>query len=159
MLKKQGTDLFRARKADVGRGMKFSSECAVPWAQLTIFGAIYGTCTALKHRVNPQYSQHWGPGQADPHSTKFKEAKFFHYDISFWVLIRAQNPNWGLSGTPNVGTRPLLSLILLIGTEMTLWPDGDIKLSFLRLKLWMILIQSQLFQEQITWLNHQNEKL
>jgi len=114
MLKKQGTDLFRAGKADVGRGMKFSSECAVPWAQLTIFGAICGTCTALEHWVNPQYSQRWRPGRADPHSTKFEEAKFFHYDISFWVLIRAQNPNWGLSGTPNMGTRPLLSLTSLI---------------------------------------------
>jgi hypothetical protein len=49
MLKKQETDLFQAGKADVGRGMKFLSVYAVPWAQLTIFGAIYSTCTALKH--------------------------------------------------------------------------------------------------------------
>jgi len=46
-----------------------------------------------------------------------------------------------------------------IGIDMTLWPNGDIKSSFLNLKLWTILIYSRLFLEWIIWPTHWNEKL
>jgi hypothetical protein len=90
MLKKQGTDLVWARKADVGRGKKFSSECAVIWAQLTIFGAICGTCTALDTAlswVNPSYSQRWGPGRACEQRSKFDESKIFSFLLKNFSLF------------------------------------------------------------------------